>query len=205
MWLLKIFFNRGRVITLLLLFIFLSGIFALGTVSRQENPELAERWASIRVIYPGASPARMETQVLEPLEAKIREVYEIDEIQSFASQGFSSTLMEIKSEVPPHLIEQVWSQVQDKLDASVFVLPPGIEPQLNRDSGPPTTLMYALTWNGEGETPLIILSRLAEDLRQTLAYVDGSDRSYVFGAAEEEVLVVEVDYGENYKKIKVKK
>jgi len=192
MWLLKIFFNRGRVFTLLLLFIFLSGIFALGTVSRQENPELAERWASIRVIYPGASPARMETQVLEPLEAKIREVYEIDEIQSFASQGFSSTLMEIKSEVPPHLIEQVWSQVQDKLDASVFVLPPGIEPQLNRDSGPPTTLMYALTWNGEGETPLIILSRLAEDLRQTLAYVDGSDRSYVFGAAEEEVLV-EID------------
>jgi multidrug efflux pump len=49
-----------------------------------------------------------------------------------------------------------------------------------------------LTWNGDGEIPLILLSRVAEDLRQTLSYVSGSDRSGTYGAADEEVLV-EID------------
>ncbi len=71
-------------------------------------------------------------------------------------------------------------------------MPPDVKPQLIRSSGPPSTLIYALTWNGEGEIPLILLSRIAEDLRQSLAYAGGSEQSYVFGAADEEVLV-EID------------
>ena len=193
MFFLRVLFDRPRIFALLLAFIFLSGIFSLNTVSRQENPELAERWASIQTVYPGASPNRIETQVLEPLEAKLREVYELDEIRSFSQQGFATTVMAIKDEVAAGpLIEQVWSQVQDKLDQSSFLLPPGIEPQLQRSSGPPTTLLYALTWNGRGDVPLILLSRVAEDLRQSLAFMGGSDRSFVFGGADEEVLV-EID------------
>ncbi len=126
------------------------------------------------------------------MEAKLREVYELNEIISFASQGFGTTVLEIKDNVSPTLIEQVWSEVQDKLDQSLFDLPAGLKPQLIRSSGPPTTLLYALTWNGDGEPPLILLSRIAEDLRQSMAYMAGSDRSSVFGSADEEVLV-EVD------------
>ena len=192
MLLLRILFNRPRVFALLLIFIFLSGVFALSTVPRQENPELAQRWSSVQTIYPGASPTRIETQILEPVEAKLREIYELDEIVSFASQGFGTTVLEIKDEVTPDLIEQVWSEVQDKIDQSSFLLPPDVKPQLIRSSGPPSTLIYALTWDGEGEIPLILLSRIAEDLRQSLAYAGGSEQSYVFGAADEEVLV-EID------------
>ena len=192
MLLLKILFNRPRVFALLLIFIFLSGLFALNTVPRQENPELSQRWSTVQTVYPGASPTRIETQILESMEAKLREVYELDEIISFASQGFGTTVLAIKDEVPASLIEQVWSEVQDKLDQSAFDLPASVKPQLIRSSGPPTTLLYSLKWNGDGETPLILLSRIAEDLRQTLAYVGGTDRSLIYGAADEEVLV-EVD------------
>ncbi len=189
MILLKILFDRPRVFSLLLTFIFLAGIFSLSTLPRQENPELAQRWSSVQSIYPGASPTRIETQILEPLEAKLREVYELDEIISFASQGFATTVLAIKDEVPPSQIEQVWSEVQDKMDQASFALPQDVKPQLIRSSGPPITLLYSLTWNGDGKTPLILLSRIAEDLRQTLAYVSGSDRSHTYGAADEEVLV----------------
>ena len=192
MFLLKILFDRPRIFGLLLTFIFLAGLFSLNTLPRQENPELSQRWSTIQVVYPGASPNRIESQILEPLEAKLREVFEFDEIISFASQGFSTTVLAIKDEVPSSLIEQVWSEAQDKIDQASFLLPPDVKPQLIRSSGPPITLLYALTWNGEGDTPLILMSRVAEDLRQTLAYVSGSDRSHVYGAADEEVLV-EID------------
>ena len=192
MFLLKILFDRPRIFGLLLTFIFLAGLFSLNTLPRLENRQLSQRWSTIQVVYPGASPNRIESQILEPLEAKLREVFEFDEIISFASQGFSTTVLAIKDEVPPSLIEQVWSETQDKIDQASFLLPPDVKPQLIRSSGPPITLLYALTWNGEGETPLILMSRVAEDLRQTLAYVSGSDRSHVYGAADEEVLV-EID------------
>mgnify|MGYP000911920806 FL=1 len=192
MFLLKILFDRPRIFGSLLTFIFLAGLFSLNTLPRQENPELSQRWSTVQVVYPGASPTRIESQILEPLEAKLREVFEFDEIISFASQGFSTTVLAIKDEVPSSLIEQVWSEAQDKIDQASFLLPPDVKPQLIRSSGPPITLLYALTWSGEGDTPLILMSRVAEDLRQTLAYVSGSDRSHVYGAADEEVLV-EID------------
>ena len=157
MLLLKIFFDRPRVFSLLLTFIFLAGLFSLSTLPRQENPELAQRWSSVQSIYPGASPTRIETQILEPLETKLREVYELDEIISFASQGFATTVLEIKDEVPPSQIEQVWSEVQDKMDQASFSLPPDVKPPLIRSSSPPITLLYSLTWKGDGETPLILL------------------------------------------------
>ena len=90
MFFLRILFSQPRIFALLLIFIFLSGVFALNTVPRQENPELAQRWSTVQTIYPGASPTRIETQILEPMEAKLREVYELNEIISFASQGFGS-------------------------------------------------------------------------------------------------------------------
>ena len=104
MILLKILFDKPRIFGLLLTFIFLAGIFSLNTLPRQENPELAQRWSTVQNVYPGASPTRIETQILEPLEAKLREVYELDEIISFASQGFSTTVLAIKDEVPPCLL-----------------------------------------------------------------------------------------------------
>ena len=70
MILLKILFDRPRVFSLLLTFIFLAGIFSLSTLPRQENPELAQRWSTVQSKYPCASPTRIETQILEPLEAK---------------------------------------------------------------------------------------------------------------------------------------
>ena len=69
------------------------------------------------------------------------------------------------------------------------MLPSNVKPQLIRSSGPPITLLYSLTWKGDGDTPLILLSRIAEDLRQTLAYAGGSEQSQTYGAADEEVLV----------------
>ena len=112
----EIFLEKPRVFILTLLFILISGTSALNSLPRQENPELAQRWASVQVVFPGASPERIETQVLEPLEAKLREVYEVRRLVSSASDGFSITLVELKEDVDPLLIEDTWSEVQDKID-----------------------------------------------------------------------------------------
>ena len=57
----SIFLDRPRILFLTLAFILLSGISSIFTLPIQENPELAQRWASVTIEYPGATPERIET------------------------------------------------------------------------------------------------------------------------------------------------
>ncbi len=104
-----IFLDRPRILFLTLAFILLSGISSVSTLPIQENPELAERWATVTISYPGATPERIETQIVDNLENKLREIVEIDieDLESIITQGFSETIVELQQSVPPALIEQV--------------------------------------------------------------------------------------------------
>ena len=119
-------------------FILLSGKSSVFTLPIQENPELAERWATVTISYPGATPERLETQVINDLEIKLREIVEIDVLESTITQGFSRTLIVLEQSVPPKLIEETWSRVQGKIDQ--VIIPQGSNILLRRSSGPPITV-----------------------------------------------------------------
>ena len=185
-----IFLDRPRILFLTLAFILLSGISSIFTLPIQENPELAQRWASVTINYPGATPERIETQVINDLEAKLREIVEIDELESIITQGFSNTLVELEQSVPPRLIEETWSRVQGKIDQ--VTIPEESDILLRRSSGPPITVEYVIDWKGEGEQPIIMMSRLAQQLKKKLSSIPATEKTAIYGEAEEEI-VVEVD------------
>jgi len=179
--------EKPRILFLTLAFILLSGISSGLSVPIQENPELAERWGGVRIFLPGASPERIETEIVNDLEIKLREVEEIDELESIITQGFSTIVVELNQSVHPMLIEETWSKVQDKL--SQILIPQGAEIFLDRSSGPPITVQYAVTWNGSGEAPLIMMSRLANQLKRKLSSIGSSHQTAIFGETDEEILI----------------
>ena len=179
--------EKPRILFLTLAFILLSGISSGLSVPIQENPELAERWGGVRIFLPGASPERIETEIVNDLEIKLREVEEILELESIITQGFSTIVVELNQSVPPMLIEETWSKVQDKLNQ--ILIPQGAEIFLDRSSGPPITVQYAVSWNGDGEAPLIMMSRLANQLKRKLSSIGSSHQTAVFGETDEEILI----------------
>ena len=186
----NIFLERPRILFLTLAFILLSGISSLLSVPIQENPELAERWGNVGVFYPGASPERIETQVINDLEIKLREIVEIDELDSIISQGYSKTHIELEDSVLPDKIEETWSRIQGKLDQ---IIPPDEATViLNRTAGPPITLEYIIDWNGDGEPPMIMMSRLAQQLKRKLSSIPLTKETAVYGETDEEI-IVEID------------
>ena len=186
----SVFLERPRILFLTLAFILLSGISSLLSVPIQENPELAERWGNVSVFYPGASPERIETQVINDLEIKLREIVEIDELDSIISQGYSKTHIELEDSVPFGKIEETWSRIQGKVDQ--IIPPDNVALVLNRTAGPPITLEYAIDWNGDGEPPLIMMSRLAQQLKRKFSSISLTKETAVYGATDEEI-VVEID------------
>ena len=182
--------DKPRILFLTLTFVLLAGISSAISIPIQENPELAQRWSGVRVFYPGATPERIETQIVNELEIKLREVEEIEELESFISQGYATISVELQDSVHPDLIEQTWSMVQDKL--SQFIAPTGVEIVLDRSSGPPITVQYAISWNGSGEAPIVMMSRLGNQLKRNLSSIGATHATAIYGETDEEILV-EVD------------
>ena len=192
MSLINIFIDKPRILILTLVFILLAGASSYISIPRQENPELAQRWASIIAIDPGASASRIETQVITKLESALQEIIEIERLDANIQAGSAQMLIELEDYVTFDLIEQTWSEILDKIALVEPILSKTTSVELIRSSGPPISVLYALTWKGQGEAPIILMSRLGDELRRKLAFVDNTERTGLFGIANEEVLV-EID------------
>jgi multidrug efflux pump subunit AcrB len=171
-----------------MLFIIAGGLLSYDSLPRQENPQLAERWGDITAVLPGATPERIETQIADVIEAQLREIDEIKIIDSKSSSGIVRVGLELKEIVSKGETDEVWAKVQDKLGESIDLVPDGTEMSLSH-SGPPTTVLFALQWHGAGEPQMVILSRLANQLKRRLSNIVNSEQSKVYGDTKEEIYV----------------
>ena len=75
-----LYLDRPRIFFLAILFIIIGGLLSYDSLPRQENPQLAERWGDVTSVLPGATPERVETQISDVLETKLRELDEIKKL-----------------------------------------------------------------------------------------------------------------------------
>ncbi|WP_432454955.1 efflux RND transporter permease subunit [Agarivorans sp. QJM3NY_29] len=184
-------YNNGRLIALLIALIVVSGIGAISTLPRSEDPKITSRFASIITQYPGASAERVEALVTELIENKIRKLPEIKLVQSSSRSGFSVLQVELKDQVME--VVPVWARVRDLVSELAPQLPLGSStPLVDEDRGYAFTTLIALRWQGKSESDLAILGRYAKELQNRLRNIAGTDFVDVQGNGEEEILV-EID------------
>ena len=81
---------------LMMVFIMVSGLIATGTVKEEVFPEVELDRISIQVPYLGAAPEEVEEGVVIRIEEAIQGVDGIKEIQSTASEGNASVMIELE-------------------------------------------------------------------------------------------------------------
>lgn len=184
-------FKNLRLLSMVLAMIVAAGLGALGSLPRQEDPDLTERFGQIQTIYPGATAQRVEKLVTEPIEDIVREIAEVGEVESTSRTGISIVNIELWETVPPEAVDEVWSRIRDKLSEVETDLPADTaRPNLEVQQIAAHTVIVGLTW-GAGTTPqLDILKRLAKDLEQDLSNMPGTKEAEIFGEVTEEVRVV---------------
>ena len=183
-----LYLDRPKIFLLFLLFVVVGGLLSFDSLPRQENPQLAERWGDITAVLPGASPERVETQISDILETELREIDEIKILSSNSSTGVGLVGIELKETVSKAQTDEVWSKIENKLRETSNLVPEGTRIGLSH-SGPPTTLLFALQWLGDGEPQMIILSRLASQLKRKLANISNSEKSVIYGDTKEEIYI----------------
>jgi len=184
-----LFFRQPRLAALLVLVILAAGASALVGIGRQEDPTITNIFASVTTVYPGADPARVEALVTEKIEEQLREVEEIDTIQSTSGSSISIIQIELLDTLSEEVIEQSWSEIRDKLSDAAREFPQGVgEPEFDTDGAGAFASISALVPRHDGVSDAVLL-RYAEALSDTLRNVSGTKQVEVFGGIDEEILV----------------
>ncbi len=108
----------------------LAGMLSFSRMSINDSPDIDFPAAQINITQPGAAPSEMETQVTQKVEAAVRGVNGIDEINSTVREGSSSTFVQFAIGTP---IDRAVNDVRDAVANIRSDLPDGIlEPQVSR-------------------------------------------------------------------------
>ncbi|MFM9979244.1 MAG: efflux RND transporter permease subunit [Sphingomonadaceae bacterium] len=121
----------------------LAGILSFVRMDVNDSPEIDFPAAQVDIAQPGAAPSELETQVTQKVEAAIRGVNGVDEINSTAREGQSSTFVQFAIGTPT---DRAVNDVRDAIANIRSDLPDGIlEPQVTRVdiSGDPIGYMSA--------------------------------------------------------------
>ena len=186
-------YRDPRLFALTILMIIAAGASALMSIGRQEDPTITNLFATIVTPFPGADPGRVEALVTEKIEAKLREIPEIDTIESTSRTGISVISVQLSQFISDAQIEQAWSTIRDALSDAARDLPPGVpEPDFDDDRTGAFTTISALTMADGRELQPGLLRRYAEILQDRIRNVSGTKFVDLYGERTEEILV-EID------------
>ncbi len=118
----------------------LAGLLSFNRMSVNDSPDIDFPAAQINISQPGAAPSEMETQVTILVEAAVRGVAGIDEINSTVREGSSSTFVQFAIGTP---IDRAVNDIRDAVANIRSDLPDGIlEPQISRVDIGGSTIAY---------------------------------------------------------------
>lgn len=165
------------------------GTFALFKLKTDEFPDVDPPFLTVGIVYPGASPDVVESEVLKPIEEQIGSISGVKRIMGKAYDGYSMIMIEFFFDKDLNVGSQ---EVRDAISAIREDLPPEMkEPivqKFNNTDRPIVSLAISSTVLSPAE-----LTRLADpDITRELRAIPGVADVQIFGKVERQ-LTVEVD------------
>ncbi len=189
----KWYLDNPRLLLMTIVLTFASGIMALFTLPRIEDPILTPRFGAITTVFPGATVERIEALVSRKLEEELSDLAEIKEVFSFSRPGVSLVIIELRDDVHKSDVPNAWAKVRERMDAAYLKMPQAsLEPDLQELDAKANAMLVALKWTHPSSPSYSMLRRLAKRLQERLDQLPATEKTSLFGDPKEEV-VVELD------------
>ncbi|MEM7067798.1 MAG: efflux RND transporter permease subunit [Pseudomonadota bacterium] len=177
--------NKARLTILIMIGLIIQGLLTYMQLPKRENPAITIRNAVVSAQFAGMSPERMEDLIVVPIERKLREIGEIEDISSLITTGSTVITATAFDNVPKENLESVFQDIRNRMEEVEQELPNGTNgPFVNTNYGDVSISTIAVT--GEG-FDYADLKDAADDLRTQLYTVDGITKVSLFGVQEERI------------------
>lgn len=181
---------KSRLTVLMMVFILALGAMSYLGIPKRENPEITIRTAVVAASFEGMAPARMEQLIAIPIERKIREIGDVEDIETIITDGQVLIYVDLFDTVSGTDIDAAWEDLRNKMQQVSDELPDGTsQPAVNSDYGDVAIATVAVTGDGFS---LAEIEDVAEDLRTALFRVEGITK-VSFSGVQEERIWLEVD------------
>ena len=160
------------------------GLFAYRVIPRESFPEMEIPMIAVNTIYPGVTPADIESLVTRPLEDELSTISDIKDLTSTSVEGYSSIIAEFEATVD---LEGALQRVREKVDLARADLPPEAEdPSIIEFNFSEIPIMQV---NLAGQYGLVRLKELGEEMQDRIEQIPAVLRVDVRGGLEREVRV----------------
>lgn len=171
-------------IMVLLAIISIMGVWSYATTPKESFPEIEVPIIAVNTIYPGVSPADIESLVTRPIEDELSTIGDLKKLTSSSVEGYSSVVAEFETTIA---IDEALQRVREKVDLARPDLPDEAEdPEIAEFDFSAVPIMQV---NLSGEYGLVQLKEIAEDLQDRIEQIPQVLRVDVRGGLEREVKV----------------
>ncbi|WP_350334675.1 efflux RND transporter permease subunit [Coralliovum pocilloporae] len=177
--------NQSRFTILIMIGLIVQGLLLYTTFPKREDPAITIRTAVVQARFAGMGPERVEQLIAIPLERRIREIGEVDDINTLVTTGVATIYVAVKESIPSEDLDRIFQDLRNKMSDSTGDLPDGTSgPFVNTDYGDVTVASIAVTGEGFSYSEL---KDVAEDLQQELYTLEGLSKVSLYGEQEERV------------------
>ena len=173
--------KNKALIKLFIAFLVIGGLWSFYSMSKMEDPEITVKQALVMTMYPGADAHRVELEVSDRLEKAIRQMGDIDYIESKSMNDLSLIKVALKTTVPNGEMEQKWDILRKKIADSYAQLPKGASvPMVLDDFSAVYGMFYTLTADGFSDSDMI---RYTQFIQRELINIEGIRNVQLYGTA----------------------
>jgi len=167
---------------LMMLTMFVAGVFGYFSLEREFIPQTTINSISINVSWPGASPRDVEEQLVVRIEEAVDGLDGIEYIESTAREGSGSITISTKLNAD---YEKMIDLVKSKVDTVQNLPPDSFRPQVTRADFRPDILFLAL----HGDVDRLELQRAASQLRLDITKLTGLQLTEQISKLPEQVTI----------------
>ena len=165
---------------LLMVGIFLAGLFGLMNMKSTFFPEEDSRFLSVRIIYPGASPEEIEEGIVNKIEENLKGLVGIERVTSVSSENGGSISIEVQKEYNADVVLQDVKNAIDQIPS----FPVGMEPVVAYKV---ENIGFAYSFAIGGDVDLRTLKQFARQAEDDLRSVEGISQIELTGFPDEEI------------------
>lgn len=176
-----------RISFLIVILLFVFGIYGLGKMPKQEFPEFTIRQGVVVGVYPGATSEEVEEQLAKPLERYLFTFKEVKRAKttSTSQNGMCYMMVELNDDVNNK--DEVWSKIKHGLVSFKSQLPSGVLAVIaNDDFGDTSALLIAIESDQRSYREL---EKYADNLGDRLRRIESVSNIRTYGLVKEQISI----------------